>query len=256
MPLVLQIIAGCLTGGFLSVLAAGLVMWGLKRQWLPRMVSFSAGLLLAVALLDLLPEAVENSSDPHQIFQLLLAGLLGFFCLERFAHWRHAHEHGDEDDDGIPHFHSHHHHSTAPLIIIGDSFHNFTDGILLAASFLASPALGWSTALAIVAHEIPQEAGDFALLLEAGLSKTRALFWNGVSSFFSVAGGVIGYFALDHAREWVPATIAIAAAGFIYISIADLLPRLHRERKDFHWHALFLFVGVLVVALGLGHHHH
>lgn len=245
MNLLLQIVAASLVGGFLSMAVAALVMFGLPERWLPRMVSFSAGLLLSVAFLDVLPEAIEASGDTHATLFILLVGVLAFFCLEKLTLWRHSHPHEEHDEQR----------SAAPLIMIGDTFHNFTDGVLLAAAFLTSPALGWSTALAIVAHEVPQEAGDFALLLAAGWNKGRAFFWNGFSSLASVAGGVLGYYTLSHAQNLVPLALTLAAAGFIYIAIADLLPRLRREHGDFAWHAAFLIAGVTVVVFAAEHAH-
>lgn len=247
LPLLPQILAACLAGGLLSMLAAAAVMWGLPRRWLPLAVSFSTGLLLAAALLDLLPAALETGLTPHEVFPVLLVGILGFFLLEKFALWRHAHGHG--------HAHAHAHDDQAALILIGDAFHNFTDGVLIAAAFLADPALGWSATLAVVAHEVPQEAGDFALLLAAGWAKRRALFWNGVSSLTAVAGGVVGYLALDGARDGVPYALVLAAAGFLYIAVADLLPRLRRETAALPQHGALLACGIALIAFGAGHTH-
>jgi zinc and cadmium transporter len=126
---------------------------------------------------------------------------------------------------------------------------------LIAAAFLADPMLGWATTLAIIAHEVPQEAGDFAVLLAAGWKRARALFWNGISSLASIAGGVIGYFALESALNWVPYIITVASASFVYISISDLMPRLKREQKHIGWHSLLLGAGIAVVAFGSAHLH-
>jgi len=267
-PLLFQIILACLLGGVLSVAAAALVMFGLPRKWLSLAVSFSIGILLSTAMLHLLPEALERGLSPHEVFPVLLGGILGFFALEKFAIWRHSHHgagefetHGDalgcED-----HTHSHHHPHGVPAtpgetftILIGDGFHNFTDGLLIAAAFLADPALGWATTLAVVAHEVPQEAGDFAVLLAAGWKKARALFWNGISSLASLAGGILGYFALEQAIGWVPYIITIASASFVYISISDLMPRLKREQKNIGWHGVLLGAGIAVVAFSSIHAH-
>jgi zinc and cadmium transporter len=221
-------------------------MWGLPRRWLPLAVSFSTGLLLAAALLDLLPAALETGLTPHEAFPILLAGIIGFFLLEKFTLWRHAHTHDPA--------HGHSHDEQAPLILIGDAFHNFTDGVLIAAAFLADPLIGWSATLAVVAHEVPQEAGDFALLLAAGWAKRRALFWNGVSSLSALLGGLLGYLALDGARDGVPYALVLAAAGFLYIAIADLLPRLRRETSALPQHGALLACGIAMIALG-GHSH-
>jgi zinc and cadmium transporter len=267
LPLLLQIALACLLGGVLSVAAAALVMFGLPKKWLGFTVSFSTGLLLATAMLHLLPEVLESGLTPHEVFPLLLAGILGFFALEKFALWRHSHGGTGEGDDHRgdhqceDHTHAHHHghthaHSGETIsILVGDGFHNFTDGLLIAAAFLADPALGWAATIAIIAHEVPQEAGDFAILLAAGWQRGRALFWNGVSSLSALLGGIIGYFALESALEWVPHILTIAAASFIYIAVADLMPRLKREQNSIGWHGVLLAAGIAVVVLGSRHAH-
>jgi zinc and cadmium transporter len=264
-PLILQIILACLLGGLLSMAAAALVMFGVPRRWLGFTVSFSTGLLLATATLHLLPEALESGLTPHEVFPLLLAGILGFFALEKFAIWRHVHagsgdsdnHQGDQQCDD--HTHSHHHlhggQGETLSILVGDGFHNFTDGLLIAAAFLADPTLGWAATLAIIAHEVPQEAGDFAILLAAGWKRGKAMLWNGVSSLTAVAGGIIGYFALEHALEWVPHILTIAAASFLYIAVADLMPRLKREQQSIGWHGLLLAAGIALVVFGSSHSH-
>lgn len=262
LPLLAQIVLACLAGGVLSIAAAALIMFGLPKRWLGFTVSFSTGLLLATATLHLLPEALESGLTPHEVFPLLLAGILGFFALEKFALWRHAH--GATDADAHPgdhvcedHTHAHHHgHGGETLsILVGDGFHNFTDGLLIAAAFLASPTLGWAATLAIIAHEVPQEAGDFAILLAAGWKRSRALLWNAVSSLAALAGGIVGYLTLAGALEWVPHLITIAAASFLYIAVADLMPRLKREQQAIGWHGLLLAAGIAIVVIGSSHSH-
>jgi len=260
LPLLTQIVLACLLGGILSLAAAALVLFGLPKKWLHYAVSFSIGVLLATALLHLLPEALELGLTPHEAFPVLLAGILGFFALEKFAIWRHSHGSEDGHADGAScedHTHGHHHGDggEAVGILVGDSFHNFTDGLLIAAAFLVDPALGWAAALAVIAHEVPQEAGDFAILLAAGWRRAKALFWNGVSSLASVLGGIIGYLALERAQDWVPYIIIIAAASFTYIAIADLMPRLKREQRGMSWHGLMLAAGIAIVVFGAGHSH-
>ncbi|MCX8018254.1 MAG: ZIP family metal transporter [Rhodocyclaceae bacterium] len=256
----LQIVMATLAGGLLSVAAAALVMFGLPKKWLTYAVSFSIGILLAASMLHLLPEALESGLTPHEVFPLLLAGILGFFALEKFAIWRHAHGAGDlhanaADCEDHRHTHHHFHSGEAVSILVGDGFHNFTDGLLIAAAFLADPALGWTTTAAIIAHEVPQEASDFAILLAAGWARMRALFWNAVSSLASLGGGLVGFFALERALEWVPHILTLAAASFLYIAIADLMPRLKREQQGIGWHGLLLAAGILVVVFGHAHSH-
>lgn len=234
MSVLAQIVGASLAGGFLSLAVAALLTLGLPRRWLARMVSFSAGVLLATALLDLLPEALDRGLTHDALFSILLASLLGFFALEKLTLWRHGHE-----DDAVA--------GAAPMILIGDGVHNLTDGAVLAAAFLADPRLGWVTALAIIAHEIPHEAGAFALLLAAGWSKAKAFAWNGISGLTSVVGGLIGYFWLDGTRAWIPAVLTVAAASFFYIAVSDLMPWLRREHGAFAWHTGAMAAGIAVV---------
>ncbi|MCX7896369.1 MAG: ZIP family metal transporter [Rhodocyclaceae bacterium] len=260
LPLYFQIALACLAGGVLSLFAAALVMFGLSRRWLAYAVSFSIGVLLATALLHLLPEALESGLSPHEAFPTLLCGILGFFALEKFAIWRHAH--GNTDTHvGAPscedHTHEHHHAQggEALVIVVGDGFHNFVDGLMIAAAFLADPHLGWLATAAVVAHEVPQEAGDFAILLAAGLSRARAFVWNGLSSLASLGGGVIGYIAFEEAQRAIPYLVTLAAASFVYIAIADLMPRLKREQRGILGHAALLALGIVTVLLLNGHRH-
>ncbi len=259
-PIIAQIILACLLGGLLSVTAAALVLLGLPKKGLNYAVSFSIGVLLATSMLHLLPEALELGLTPHEVFPTLLGGILGFFVLEKFALWRHAHGCDVTPAEGVlceNHTHEHHHlHSGEAIgILIGDGFHNFTDGLLIAAAFLADAELGWAATLAVVAHEVPQEAGDFAILLAAGWQRSKALFWNGVSSLASLAGGVVGYLALERAQNGVPYLITLAAASFIYIAIADLMPRLKREQHGVGWHGVMLAAGIAIIVFGSGHSH-
>jgi zinc and cadmium transporter len=242
LPLLLQIVLACIAGGLLSLLAAALVLFGLPRKWLQYAVSFSIGVLLATSMLHLLPEALELGLTPHEVFPF------------RHAHGNDNHT-GSEACEDHTHDHHHPHGGEAVAILVGDGFHNFTDGLLIAAAFLADPALGWATTLAVVAHEVPQEAGDFAILLAAGWQRAKALFWNGVSSLASLAGGIVGYLSLERAQEWVPYIITVAAASFTYIAIADLMPRLKREQSGIAWHGLMLAAGIAIVVFGSGHSH-
>ena len=257
MPLLAQIVLACLLGGVLSISAATLILFGLPRRWIALTVSFSTGLLLAMALLHLLPEALEEGLPPHDAFSILLGGILCFFALEKIALWRHAHhENGAGDthaqaaqDSTDPYPHAHAAGEGALAILIGDGFHNFTDGLLIAAAFLADPLLGWNATLAIIAHEVPQEAGDFAVLLAAGWKRARALFWNIVSSLTALLGGLAGYTMLDRAHDWIPVILVLAASSFLYVAIADLMPRLKRESTSVGWHGALLAAGIAVVAL-------
>ena len=253
--LLASVIVATLAGGLLSVLAAAVLAFAVLERWMPRLVSFAVGALLGAALLNLLPEALESSTDARAVFATLLVGLLVFFMLEKLALWRHAHGPGD---------HAHGHDAQAQgfprpagaLIVFGDSLHNFVDGVLIAAAFLADPTLGWATAVAVIAHEVPQEVGDFMVLLHAGYARRRALALNAVSSLASVAGGLVGYFALRTALPALPYVLAFSAAGFLYIAVADLIPNLHRrfEVKDALSQVALIALGVAIVAIaGQGH---
>jgi zinc and cadmium transporter len=170
LPLLASILVATIAGGVLSVLVAGLVAYGALLRFVPRLLSFAVGALLGAALLNLLPEALESGADVHSVLATVLAGLIAFFVLEKLSLWRHAHP---PDPDGEAHDHHHHAHAgdahsrraAGTLVIMGDSLHNFVDGVLIAAAFLADPAIGWTTAVAVIAHEIPQEIGDFLVLI-------------------------------------------------------------------------------------------
>ncbi|WP_090316818.1 ZIP family metal transporter [Duganella sp. CF517] len=193
------------------------------------MVSLSVGIMLSTSLLHALPEAFESHASARSLFATLLAGLLAFFLLEKLAIMRHSHHH---EGDGHHHHHGHDKHEAGKagwMILVGDGMHNFTDGILIAAAFMANPELGLVTALAIIAHEIPQEIGDFIVLLNAGFSRTRAYVYNLLCSLLAIAGGLLGYYTLDRASELIPYVLVFASSGFIYIAVSDLMPQMQRR---------------------------
>ena len=215
------IIAASIAGGVLSVCAAALALF-LRAAWIHSLVSYAIGALLGAAFLEVIPHAFEHG-DPHTAALSILFGILVFFLLEKLLLWRHSHdEHEVESAE-------HDHGRSGALIVVGDTIHNFLDGILIAAAFLQSTQLGIITALAIVAHEIPQEVGDFVILLNSGYSRTRAFFLNVLSSGATVVGGMLGYFALQVLEGWTPILLGIVAASMIYVAVADLIPGLHRR---------------------------
>ncbi|WP_371866556.1 ZIP family metal transporter [Pseudoduganella dura] len=214
-----------------------------------RMVSLSVGIMLSTSLLHALPEAFESGADPRTLFATLLAGLLTFFMLEKLAILRHSHHH---EGDGHHHAHGHDAHEAGRagwMILVGDGMHNFTDGILIAAAFLADPHLGIVAAVAIIAHEIPQEIGDFIVLLNAGFSRTRAYIYNLLCSLLAVAGGLLGYFTLDRASNLIPYVLVFASSGFIYIAVSDLMPQMQRRAtmKETVPQVLLIALGVAIV---------
>jgi zinc and cadmium transporter len=241
--------------GLLSALAAG-VFLALGAKWrhavLPHLVSFATGTLLGAAFLGLIPHALEGAgpAGTHQIGLALLTGILLFFMLEKFVLWRHCHDDPCEmHSPSQSPSHEARDQASANLILAGDTFHNLLDGVLVAAAFMTNPQLGIVTALAVFAHEIPQEVGDLAILLHGGFSRARAMTLNLVSSLTSVVGGVLAYFALGTAMDLLPYALAFAAASFIYVAVADLIPGLHR-RVDLRaslGQVLFIVLGVGLV---------
>lgn len=257
MHILFWIILFTLLGGVLSVIAASLFLLVPDRHYamlLPHGVSFALGALLSVAFLDLLPQAVEHAGpgQSESLFATVLGGILLFFLLEKLLLWRHCHTHDCEaHNSGEGHYHQ----PAGTLIVMGDSIHNFVDGVLIAAAFLTDLHLGIVTSLAVATHEIPQELGDFAILLQSGYSKAKALGYNLVSSLGTVAGGVLAYLALERVHASLPYFLALAASSFIYIAVADLIPTLHKKT---HPEALvqqlaLIFAGVLLIA---GVHHY
>ncbi len=227
----LYIVIATLAGGLASVLIAAALTVHVLGRVVKSLVSFSAGMLLGTALLLILPEAFEGKAAPQPLFLTLLLGLMFFFLLEKAELYRHGHHH--EGDD--PH-HQHHHGFDADqagrggwAVLVGDSIHNFCDGVIIAAAFLADTRLGVVTAMAIIAHEIPQEVGDYVVLLNAGFSRAKALLFNALSGLAAVAGGVLGYFIVGPWEALFPYLLVVAASSFIYVSVADLLPQLQRR---------------------------
>ncbi|MGY4829927.1 ZIP family metal transporter [Sphaerotilaceae bacterium SBD11-9] len=245
----LYIIVATFAGGLLSVLIAASLTVKVLGRVVHHLVSLSAGVLLATALLNVLPEAFESKASPQALFGTLLAGLIFFFLLEKAELYRHSHHH---QGDG----HHHHHHFDQQQagrggwsVLMGDSIHNFCDGIIIAAAFLTDPHLGLVTSLAIIAHEIPQEVGDYIVLLNAGLSRSKALLYNAMSGLAAVVGGVIGYFVVGPWVELFPYLLVIASSSFIYVAVADLIPQLqHRlSMKDTLAQLAWLAVGMLII---------
>jgi zinc and cadmium transporter len=242
MSLLLWIISFTVLGGALSALAASLFLFAPARRraaLLPHLVSFATGALLGAALLGLLPHAVQSAGveGVHSVGLTLLFGILVFFLLEKFVLWRHCHVEVCEGHEDTPtHAHTHgivtdvqRDAASARLILMGDSFHNVLDGVLIAAAFMTDVHLGIVSAIAVIVHEIPQEVGDLAILLNGGMSRKKALALNLITSLTSVIGGTIAYFALGTALRFLPYAIALAASSFIYIAVADLIPGLHRR---------------------------
>lgn len=253
------IVLATVIGGVLSVVIAASLTTHVLARVVKHLVSLSAGVLLSTSLLHVLPEAFEGPADAHALFATLLGGLLFFFLLEKAELYRHVHHH---EGDG----HGHHHHFDAQQagrggysVLVGDSIHNFCDGIIIAAAFVTNPALGVTTALAIVLHEIPQEVGDYIVLLNAGFSRRKALIYNAISGLAAVLGGVLGYLVLGTLEEWFPYLLVVASSSFIYVAVADLIPQMQRRMPlrdmvaQVAWIAAGL--GVVLAAMELMHQH-
>ena len=270
MTTLLWIVLATLVSGVLSVLAAGIFLAlpaRAREGALPHMVGFATGALLGAALLALIPHAVEAAGieNVHEVGIALIAGIALFFVLEKFLLWRHCHDdHCAEHPVGVAHAHDHaardqshaHQHEQArkkasgSLVLVGDALHNVLDGVLIAAAFLTDVHLGFVTALAIMAHEIPQEVGNFAVLLNSGVSRRRALVLNLLTSLTAVIGGVVGFFALEQALAVLPFAVAVAAASLLYVAVADLIPGLHRkiDPRSSITQVLLIGLGIALIA--------
>jgi zinc and cadmium transporter len=210
-------------GGLGSLLVASgflLIRDSTRAALVPWLVSYAVGALLGASMLAILPQTFEQLPATH-VLGTLLAGILLFFVLEKLVLWRHCHTHDCEVHDG----------SVVP-VLVGDAFHNFVDGAVIAAAVMTSVPLGISTAVAVAAHEIPQELGDFAILLHSGYSRGRAMLLNVMSAGASAVGAVAAFAAFDVVPKMLPYFLALAAASFLYVAMADLIPGLHRGRTD------------------------
>ena len=244
------IIAFSVFGSLLSVATAAgylLLPERARTRSLTLLVSFATGVLLGVAFIHLLPHALdhESTTDSSAIMVTVLLGIFVFFILEKALIWRHAHHHGHDA--------SHEHRgeqSAGALIVVGDTFHNFLDGILLTAAFVTDVHLGIATGFALIAHEIPQELGDFAILINAGMSRLRAFILNGVTSLAMVIGALVAWWGIQYVQAVLPYILAFTAASFIYIAVADLIPSLHRgvRLKDTVAQLILITAGILLIA--------
>ena len=221
-------------GGLLVASGVLLIRDPLRGTLVPWLVSYAVGALLGISMMGLLPESLD-ALPARRVFATLLGGILLFFILEKLVLWRHCHTHDCEV-----------HESTVASVMIGDAFHNFVDGAVIAAAVLTSVPLGVSTAVAVAAHEIPQEIGDFAILLHAGYSRGRALLLNLLSALASAAGAIGAFLAFDFVPRTLPYFLVLAASSFLYVAMADLIPGLHRGRTD-----ASSLRQILLIALGI-----
>jgi len=245
MTTLMWIIAATLAGGVLSVAAAAAFAFNARAAHVPVLISYAVGTLLGAVFLELLPHAFGMAESLESMAAIILAGLLLFFILEKLVLWRHCHQEQCEAHD--PPQITHDHGRSGSMIMIGDTFHNFVDGVLIAAAFLANHQLGMVTAIAIIAHEIPQEVSDFLILLHSGFTKSQAMLFNVLSSAAMVAGGLLAYFALQTLEQWIAPILGIAVASMLYVSVADLIPGLHRRPE-----LQATLQQVVLIALGVG----
>ncbi len=240
------IIAFTLLGSLVSVLLAGLILL-LKGKRLAKtteaLIPYAIGTLLGAAFFGMIPHAQEQLGETP-VYPIVLVGILLFFLLEKLAVWRHCHE-----QDCATHAHA------GSLILIGDSLHNFVDGVAIAIAFSQSIPLGIAAAIAIISHEVPQEVGDFVILLESGYSRKKALLFNGLSSLAALLGALLTYALLPMASTMVPYLLALSAASFLYIALADLVPG---RRKTSSLKSLALEMALIaggIATIALLHHH-
>jgi len=239
------IFVATLSGGVLSVMATAVVALNARITHVPMLVSYAVGALLGAVFLDILPEAFERAESLEAMAATVLFGILLFFVLEKLVLWRHCHvEQCEAHDPPRP---QHDQGRSGTMIMIGDTFHNFVDGVLIAAAFLANTELGIVTALAIIAHEVPQEVGDFLILLHSGYTKAQAFAINLLSGAAMILGGLLAYAALQTLQALVAPLLGLAAASMLYVSVADLIPGLHRRPE-----IQATVQQVVLIALGVG----
>ncbi len=241
MPVIEWIVATSTLGGLASLLLAGTFALSMRASWLPMLISYAVGALLGAAFLEILPEAFRLTQNPATLTATILFGILLFFILEKLVLWRHCHAEDCEAHE------SHDHGRSGLMIMVGNTFHNFVDGILIAAAFMSDLHLGLVTAIAIIAHEIPQEVGDFMILLHSGYTKRQAILFNLASSGATLVGGILAYVMLQSMKGVIPSLLALAASSMIYVSVADLIPGLHKRTE-----IRATIQQVALIALGIG----
>lgn len=241
--LLLDILLATLLSSVVSLFGAFLLAF--KSKWSQpfalHLTALSSGVLLSTALLHLAPEAIHETGNVESIFIAIFAGIVGFFLLERLLLWYHHHHD------------SHHPHPAAWLVIVGDGVHNFIDGVTIAATLMVNPALGILTTIAIGAHEIPQEIADFAILINSGWNRRRALLWNVLSALTALAGAVLMFLAGPFLEPFLPWIIGFSAGMFLYIALADLIPELHHKtlHQNEKWTQLIWFLGGIILLFGV-----
>jgi zinc and cadmium transporter len=251
------ILLAALAGGVIATAAAAVTL-ALSASWISRLVSFAVGALLGAVFIELLPHALETGSA-STVMGTVLAGLLAFFLLEKLVLWRHSHGHAEHRDDQEESEHDHALHThgdggrSGLMILIGNSVHNFCDGIVIAAAFLVEARLGIATTVAIVAHAVPQQVGDFAVLIHSGFTRKRAFTFNIAAGAATLVGAVAGYVALAGMQQALPIVLAVASASLLYVAVADLIPSLHRRPEPMETARQVLAIGLGVAIIAAMH---
>jgi zinc and cadmium transporter len=245
------IIISCSLGGLISLLLVALGMRWFKASWVPHGVSYSVGAMLSAVFLDLIPHGLEHAPSQEYFLFAMLLGIILLFILEKLFVWRHDHHVHHRAEEAQRCSHTSHQHSTAQRVWIGDSVHNFIDGLLIAASFSASPVLGFNTALAIIAHEIPQGLGDALVLLHAGYSPRKTLSLNAWTHLAMILGGMTGHFFIRHFQFMLVPLLALVSANMLYVTTSDLMPNLHQKRnhKEAFIQGGLMLLGMLTIVL-------
>ncbi len=237
--MLVQVLIASLIGSVVALVGGVILLY--KERWIKKislyLVSFAAGALLGAAFFDLLPEAMEKGGG-NGIFIAILAGILAFFLVEKMFKWHHCH---DEKCDAR---------TLSSVVIFGDAIHNFLDGIAIAAAFLASVPVGIATTIAVFFHEVPQEIGDFGVLLHNGYTRKKIFLYNFFGALATPAGALMGYFLLTYISPWLGTILAFTAGAFIYISASDLIPEVrHKEKGNEFGHVFTIILGIAVVFL-------
>ena len=236
------IIGFSLLGSLGAISAAALFLLfprNVRRFMIPSLISYATGTLLGAAFLGMIPAALGQAPG-RTVMTTVLIGMVLFFVLEKLVLWRHSHDEPDAEGGGA-----------APLILFGDSLHNFVDGVVIAVAFMTSIPLGIATSMAVIAHEIPQEVGEFAILLDAGYVRSKALLLNALSASMTLPGGILAYVWLAGTQQAVPYVLALSASSFIYIAAADLIPSLNKQQtaSDSIRQFVLLVAGIATIAL-------
>lgn len=259
----IAILLGTVAAGVGSVWLAAFLSFAMLARYTQHMLSLAAGALMSTAFMHLLPEAFESEAGAHELFALLLAGLVFFFLLDKAELWHHGHEHHHSDGHG--HGHAHHHaHAHAPrsggwAVLAGDSVHAFGDGILIASAFMADMRLGAVAALAVLAHEVPHHMGDLVVLRQASGTQRTALVKVSLAGTVTALGGLVGYFLLSQLDDLLPYFLVAASSSFVYVALADLIPQLQKRLSlgqtvaQVGW--LLAGIAMVVLVSSLAHHH-